>query len=209
MPSSVTLVSQEVTPREASLAPVARPPMPAVVTIREVGPRDGLQSERPVPPATRARLVNALVSAGCRRVEAVSFVSERAVPAMAGAAEVLAGVVRTEGTRVTALVPNLKGAELALAHEVDELSVTIAASPAYNERNVHRTIDESLAEIEQIVNAARARDVPVDAVISCAFGSPYEGDIDPAAVAALCDRLRAGGAATVTLADTTGMATPR
>jgi len=183
--------------------------MPAVVTIREVGPRDGLQSERPVPPATRARLVNALVSAGCRRVEAVSFVSERAVPAMAGAAEVLAGVVRTEGTRVTALVPNLKGAELALAHEVDELSVTIAASPAYNERNVHRTIDESLAEIEQIVNAARARDVPVDAVISCAFGSPYEGDIDPAAVAALCDRLRAGGAATVTLADTTGMATPR
>jgi len=183
--------------------------MPGVVTIREVGPRDGLQAEQPVPPAARARLVNALVSAGCRRVEAVSFVSERAVPAMAGAAEVLAGVVRTEGTLITALVPNLKGAELALAHEVDELSVTIAASPAYNERNVHRSIDESLAEIEQIVNAARARDVPVDAVISCAFGSPYEGDIDPAAVAVLCDRLRAGGAATVTLADTTGMATPR
>lgn len=153
--------------------------------------------------------MNALISAGCRRVEAVSFVSERAVPAMAGAAEVLAGVVRAEGTLITALVPNLKGAGLALAHEVDELTVTIAASPVYNEHNVHRTIDESLAEIGQIAAAALAQHVPIDAVVSCAFGSPYEGDIEPGAVAGLCDRLRALGATAVTLADTTGMATPR
>jgi len=153
--------------------------------------------------------VSMLLESGCRRVEAVSFVSPRAVPAMAGAAAVLAAIERLPGTRITALVPNLKGAELALEHDLDELTVTIAASPTYNERNVHRSIDESLAEIAGVTALAGARGVEVDAVISCAFGSPYEGDIDPAEVGRLCDRLRSLGAGAVTLADTTGMATPR
>jgi hydroxymethylglutaryl-CoA lyase len=150
---------------------------PEGVLIREVGPRDGLQSEHPLPPSDRARIVDRLVAAGCRRIEAVSFVSERAVPPMAGAAQVLSLLQTRSEFRLTALVPNLRGAQSALACSVDEITVTIAASALYNERNVRRTIAESLNEIERICEIASASDVPVDAVVSCAFGSPYEGDI--------------------------------
>jgi len=103
-------------------------------------------------------------------------------------------------------VPNLKGAELALAAEVDELTVTISASETYNQRNVKMSIQESLAHIEKICGVAGAE--PVDAIVSCAFGSPYEGVITPSEVAALGGRVADAGAARVTYADTTGMATP-
>ena len=179
------------------------------VDLREVGPRDGLQAEAPVPVEDRIRLIEALLAAGVRHIEIVSFVSPKAVPAMAGAADVVAAVGAPPGVIRTALVPNLKGAQLALDAGVDELTVTIAASPTYNERNVHMTVDESVAAIEQVVAPASAAAVPVDAVLSCAFGSPYEGDIEPSEVAALGRRLLATGATSLTLADTTGMATPR
>ncbi len=182
---------------------------PSEVLIREVGPRDGLQAEAPVDPADRAELADSLVAAGCRRIEAVSFVSERAVPAMAGARGVLEAMTRRGDCRLTALVPNLRGAEDALSAEVDEITVTIAASPAYNERNVKRTIPESVSEIDAICSLATASQVPVDAVVSCAFGSPYEGDIAATVVARLCTELREAGVTSLTLADTTGMATPR
>jgi hydroxymethylglutaryl-CoA lyase len=183
--------------------------LPASVVLREVGPRDGLQSERPIAVGRRAGLVDALASAGCRRIEAVSFVSERAVPAMAGASQVLAALTTRASFRLTALVPNRQGAEAALDAGVNEITVTIAASAIYNERNVRRTIAESIAEIRTVCESAARAATPVDAVVSCAFGSPYEGDIDPADVASLCGHLREAGAAAVTLADTTGMATPR
>lgn len=183
------------------------PPLPDAVTIRDVGPRDGLQPERPVPAADRVRLIEALVAAGVRRIEAVAFVSPAAVPAMAGAAEVLAAVPRLTDLRYSALVPNIRGADLALGTEVDELTVTISLSETYNQRNVHMSTEESVAVIEQI--CARAGPTPVDAVLSCAFGSPYEGDLEPAAVASLAERLRDAGCAAITCADTTGMATPR
>jgi hydroxymethylglutaryl-CoA lyase len=183
--------------------------LPANVAIREVGPRDGLQSERPVAPVERASVVDQLVEAGCRRVEAVSFVSERAVPAMAGAAEVVAMLTTRERFLLTALVPNVRGAEAALAAGADEITVTVAASETYNLRNVRRSIEESVAEIRRICALATSAAVPVDAVVSCAFGSPYEGDIAAAAVAELCDRLTDAGSTVLTLADTTGMATPR
>lgn len=176
-----------------------------MVDIREVGPRDGLQAEVPVPVGERLRLIGALVEAGVRHIEACSFVSPKAVPAMADAAEVVAGLPAVDGVRYVALVPNLKGAELAQAAGVRELSVTISASPAYNEKNVRMTVDASVTAIESICELG----LPVDAVVSCAFGSPYEGDIDPGAVAELCDRLSGAGATSLTLADTTGMATPR
>jgi len=157
--------------------------------------------------------VTALAAAGCRRIEAVSFVSEKMVPAMAGAAEVLShldpATMGAGACRITALVPNVRGAEAALAAGVDELTATIAASPVYNERNVHRTIEESISEIGRVCELANHGGVPVDVVISCAFGSPYEGDIGAAVVAALVERVRQKGAGAVTLADTTGMATPR
>lgn len=181
--------------------------LPARITIREVGARDGLQSEAPLDVGDRLELLDALLIAGVTHLEVAAFVSPAAVPAMAGAADVVAGLGAPEGVVRAALVPNVRGAELALAAGIDELTVTISASATYNQRNVRMSIDESLAAIAAI--CVLAGPVPVDAVISCAFGSPYEGDSLPADVALLAERLRASGASAVTLADTTGMATPR
>jgi hydroxymethylglutaryl-CoA lyase len=176
------------------------------VDVREVGPRDGLQAEAPVSVDSRVRLLRALLDAGVSHIEACSFVSPKAVPSMAGAGDVLAALGPVPaGVRLVALVPNLRGAELALEAGVRELSVTISASPAYNEKNVRMTVDESVASVASIC----ALGVPVDAVVSCAFGSPYEGDIAPATVGELGARLVGVGASTLTYADTTGMATPR
>ena len=183
--------------------------LPDRIVIREVGARDGLQAEAPISVDQRLELLDALLIAGLTHLEVASFVSPKAVPAMAGAAEVVAGLGAPEGVVRTALVPNLRGAEMALAAGLDELTVTVSASAVYNERNVKMTIDESIESVEAICALASAAGVPVDAVISCAFGSPYEGDIKPAVIALLAERLRASGASAITLADTTGMATPR
>jgi hydroxymethylglutaryl-CoA lyase len=181
--------------------------LPSAVDIREVGPRDGLQAEKPASVADRVRLIDALVAAGVRHLEAVSFVSPKAVPAMADAADVMAQVRREHGVRWVALVPNVRGAELALASGIDEITVTISASAAYNEKNVRMSIDDSIEAIAGI--CALAGDVPVDGVVSCAFGSPYEGDLLVADVAGLGERVVEVGASSLTYADTTGMGTPR
>jgi hydroxymethylglutaryl-CoA lyase len=186
------------------MSPAGRP---TVVRIREVGPRDGLQVESPLSVEARVALVEALVAAGVQEVEAVAFVSPSAVPAMAGAAEVMAAMARRPDVRYVALVPNLRGAQLALEAGVDALSVTVSASPEYNQRNVRMSIDESVAQVASVAGAVG--DVPIDVVVSCAFGSPYEGDLDPADVARLGDQVLAAGATSLTYADTTGMATPR
>ncbi|MDO8391381.1 MAG: hydroxymethylglutaryl-CoA lyase [Actinomycetota bacterium] len=183
--------------------------LPDRITIREVGARDGLQAEAPITVDQRLELLDALLIAGVTHLEVAAFVSPKAVPSMAGAAEVVAGLGAPEGVVRAALVPNVRGAELALAAGVDELTVTISASGVYNERNVKMTIDESVEAIAAVCVLAADAGVPVDAVISCAFGSPYEGDIKPAEVSLLRQRLLALGAAAITLADTTGMATPR
>jgi hydroxymethylglutaryl-CoA lyase len=166
-----------------------------------------LQAEAPVPVADRVKLIEGLVDAGVTCIEAVSFVSPKAVPSMAGADEVMASVRRADGVTYLALVPNLRGAELAVDAGVDGLTVTVSASAAYNEKNVKMSIDASVASVAAICEAVG--DLPVDAVVSCAFGSPYEGDITPAEVGELADRLRDAGATSLTYADTTGMATPR
>ena len=176
------------------------------VTIREVGPRDGLQSEQPVAAAERARFIDALSATGVRHIEAVSFVSPKAVPAMADPDAVLAAIDRRSGITWWALVPNRRGAELAVAADIRALTVTISADPVYNEKNVHMTVAGSEAAISEIVTIAGER--PVDAVVSCCFGSPYSGETDPAVVAALGARLLDRGVTQLTLADTTGMATP-
>jgi len=184
----------------------ALPELPSSIAIRDVGPRDGLQPEEPVAVADRIALVHALVAAGVTRVEVAAFVSPKAVPAMAGAAEVVAGIERRAGVTYAALVPNLRGAEMALEAGVDELTVTLSASPTYNRRNVNMEVDESVAVIASIVAAAGS--TPVDAVVSCAFGSPYEDDVTPAVAVALGARAADAGATRLTYADTTGMATP-
>jgi hydroxymethylglutaryl-CoA lyase len=180
--------------------------LPTEVSVREVGPRDGLQAEAPIEVAARVRLVESLVEAGAKDMEAVAFVSPKAVPSMAGAAEVMSAITRVGGVRYWALVPNLRGAELALEAGVDALSVTLSASPAYSEKNTKMTVDEALVGVAKIATAAEG--VPIDAVISCAFGSPYEGDIAAEDVNSLSQRCTDAGATSVTLADTTGMATP-
>ena len=181
--------------------------LPSEIRIREVGPRDGLQAEAPLPVSDRVRLIDALSGSGLTEIEAVSFVSPSAVPAMADAADVMRFIQRSPSVSYVALVPNLRGAEMALEAAVDGLNVTISASPVYNERNVNRTIPESLSAIESIVG--RVGGLWVDVTVSCAFGSPYEGDVPPVQVASLARSVMSAGATSLTFADTTGMATPR
>ncbi|MEY2399515.1 MAG: hydroxymethylglutaryl-CoA lyase [Actinomycetota bacterium] len=182
--------------------------LPYEAFIREVGPRDGLQAEAPVSVDQRVALIEALSGTGVRTIEAVSFVSEKAVPAMAGAAEVMAKLQRNPDVSYVALVPNLRGAQGALEAVVDGLTVTVSASETYSQKNTNRTIAESMTSVEQICDFVDER-VPVDVVISCAFGSPYEGNIAPEAIGDLVRNAWDAGATAVTLADTTGMATPR
>jgi hydroxymethylglutaryl-CoA lyase len=181
--------------------------LPARVTVRDIGPRDGLQSEDPVPLAARVELVDSLGAAGVAEIEAVSFVSPAAVPSMAGAAELMAAIRRRPSVRYWALVPNRKGAELALDAEIDALTVTLSVCPIYNERNAKMSIARSLDALAAVVEVAGGR--LVDAVVSCAFGSPYTGDVAPVAVASLAQRVRDAGVEQLTFADSTGMATPR
>ena len=188
---------------------MSAPGGPAAVTLREVGARDGLQGEDPVTVEQRVALIDALLAAGVTHLEVGAFVSPKAVPAMAGSDEVIARIGRPDGVTRTALVPNARGAELALAAGVDELTVTISASATYSERNVRMSIDESVGAITAITALAGDAGVPVDAVVSCAFGSPYEGDLPAAEVHALCGRVLDTGVGALTLADTTGMGTPR
>lgn len=185
------------------------PALPGAIELREVGPRDGLQSEAPIPVPARVALVRGLAAAGLRTIEFAAFVSPRAVPAMAGAAEVAAELDDLDDVTLVALVPNARGARDAVAARADALTCTISASAVYNQRNVGMTIAESLVEIEQVAAIARESEIELDVVVSCAFGSPYEGEIAVAEVERLCGACRDAGADRLTLADTTGMATPR
>jgi hydroxymethylglutaryl-CoA lyase len=177
--------------------------------IREVGPRDGLQNEAPVPVAERVRLIDAVAAAGVRRIEAASFVHPEAIPAMAGAEEVLASIERRPGVSYTALVPNRRGAERALAAGADELEAVVSASATHNQKNLKRTPDETLEEIAGVIDLVHAAGRPVDAGVATCFGCPYEGDIDPSVVAGYARRLLDLGADTVFFGDTTGMGSPR
>jgi len=176
----------------------------AQISIREVGPRDGLQREVPLDVARRLSLIEALVGCGLRSIEVAAFVSERAVPAMAGASQIAAGLPTGSNCTWWALVPNLIGAARALGAGIDHVSVTVSVSEEYSQRNVGMTVEESVAQATAITGTVPSADV----VLSCAFGSPYEGAIDPQAVASLVAHFDGAGAS-VTLADTTGMATPR
>jgi hydroxymethylglutaryl-CoA lyase len=179
------------------------------VTIREVGPRDGLQAERPLPVEDRARLIEALSDTGVPKLEAVAFVSPRAVPAMADAAEVWARVRKRPGTAYSALVPNRRGAEAAVeAGGFHGLQAFLAVSEGYNRRNVGKSVDESVQDVEDVAKVARVAGIQTEASISCAFGDPYEGDVEPRRVRDLAERVLSLGVATISLADTTGMATP-
>ncbi|HVF54472.1 MAG TPA: hydroxymethylglutaryl-CoA lyase [Actinomycetota bacterium] len=185
-------------------------PWPASVRVREVGPRDGIQSEKAaVSTADKIRLIEALADAGLHYIEAVSFVSPKAIPQMADAADVWAGVRRKDGVFYSALVPNRKGAELAADAGLDGLQVFIAASNGYNTRNVGKTVEESLDDVAQVSDVARAAGLPLEATISTAFGCPYDGDVAPERVAEVTRWVVDLGIETISYGDTTGMGTPR
>lgn len=179
------------------------------IRIRDVGPRDGLQSEHPVEPERRAALALGLAAAGVRDIEAASFVSPKAVPSMAGAAEVMAIVAERVDVTWWGLVPNARGVELARQAGVDHLTVTISASEGYSLKNVGRTTADAIASLTEIA-AAAAGVTAIDVIVSCAFGSPFHDVGCPAPTVEIVERtLGAMPGAWITLADTTGTATPR
>ncbi|CAN5584252.1 hydroxymethylglutaryl-CoA lyase [soil metagenome] len=183
---------------------------PAAARIREVGPRDGIQSERAtVSTADKIALIDALGETGLRLIEAVSFVSPAAVPQMADARAVFAGIHRREDVFYSALVPNRKGAEIAVAAGIDGLQVFVAATDSYNLRNVRRTVQESIADVAQVVSVAGAAGTPVEGTISTAFGCPHEGDVAPERVVEVSRWMMDAGIGTISYGDTTGMGTPR
>jgi hydroxymethylglutaryl-CoA lyase len=189
--------------------PVTRPNLPARVTIREVGPRDGLQSEAPLPVEPRARLISALSTTGVPKIEAASFVSPKAVPAMADAAAVWARAERSPDVVYSALVPNRRGAEEAVAAGgFGGLQAFLAASDGYNRHNVGKSVEESVRDVREVVAVAHGGQLPVECTISSAFGDGYEGDVAPARVVQVAEWLVGAGIDALSLADTTGMATP-
>jgi hydroxymethylglutaryl-CoA lyase len=184
--------------------------LPAFVQVVEVGPRDGLQNEpQPVPLDVKVQLVDRLSAAGFGHIEAAAFVSPKWVPQMAGSAEVLARIRRRAGTVYSALVPNLKGMDAALAAGVDEVVVFSAASEAFAQKNINCSIAESIERFRPVAQAAKAAGVKLRGSISVALGCPYQGEVRPAAVAEVAQRMADLGCDSLDIADTIGVGTPR
>ncbi len=182
--------------------------LPARLSLREVGPRDGLQNEAPVPTEDKVALIDALSRTGVERIEAVSFVSPKAIPQMADADDVWRSIERRPCVRYSALVPNLKGAQRALEVGFPEIEVVVSASDVHNRRNVNRSTDESLDAIAEIIALAHGREVAVQAIVATAFGSPFGDEVSVERVLQVAGRALRDGADGLSYGDTTGMATP-
>ncbi|MGB6054425.1 MAG: hydroxymethylglutaryl-CoA lyase, partial [Burkholderiaceae bacterium] len=158
--------------------------LPAKVKIVEVGPRDGLQNEKEtIPAAVKIALVDRLTQAGFANIEAASFVSPKWVPQMATSAEVMAGIARRPGTVYSALAPNMKGFEAALAAGADEVVIFGAASEAFSQKNINCSIAESVERFRPVAQAAKQHGLRLRGSISCALGCPYQGEVPTSAVA--------------------------
>jgi hydroxymethylglutaryl-CoA lyase len=183
--------------------------LPSKVTVVEVGPRDGLQSEpEVVPTPAKIGLIDRLSAAGLPHIEITSFVNPKWIPQLADAPEVCRSVQRRPGVALTALVPNMRGLEAALAANVDEIVIFAAASETFSRKNTNRDIAASIQAYAEVTEAALAAGKPVRAYVSTVWGCPYEGPIDPARVHDVARRLLAMGAYQVSLGDTIGLATP-
>jgi len=183
--------------------------LPKFVNVTEVGPRDGFQMEKQfIPTDVKIELVNALARCGIRRMEVTSFVSPKAIPQMQDGAQVIAGVDRSLGINLAALVPNPKGAENAVKAGVDEMVIFLSASESHNRSNVNRTIDESLDGFKTVMEVAKVAKISLRGAIAVSFGCPFEGNVPPERVKKIVDRLLELGVNGITLGDTTGMATP-
>jgi hydroxymethylglutaryl-CoA lyase len=183
--------------------------LPCQVKIVEVGPRDGLQNEKQVvPTAVKIELIDRLSAAGLPSIEATSFVSPKWVPQMADSSVVLQGISRRPGTSYPVLTPNLQGFDSAMQAGATEVAVFAAASESFSRKNINCSIAESLKRFEPVISAASALEIPVRGYVSCVVGCPYEGEIDPAAAAAVARTLADMGCYEVSLGDTIGVGTP-
>ncbi|WP_411382512.1 hydroxymethylglutaryl-CoA lyase [Pseudomonas sp. L7] len=180
------------------------------LVVQEVAPRDGLQIEPTwVPTEDKIRLIDGLSKLGFSRIEAGSFVSPKAIPALRDGDEVFRGIQRQPGVVYVALIPNLKGAERALAAGADELNLVLSASQSHNLANMRMRREQSLAGFGDIVQAVQGQAVSLNASVATAFGCPFEGRVEEDLVLRLLDAYLELGVQGVTLADTTGMANPR
>ena len=186
-----------------------RSPADRHVTVTEVGTRDGFQAEREfISTEDKAAVIEALFAAGVRSIEATSFVSPRAVPQLADAADLLARLQRPAGARVAALVPNARGAERAAAAGVDMMVCFVSASESHCQANLNKGVARALDDFREFAPIAAGFGVPVRGAVAVAFGCPFEGEVAPAALLRVIEAYHAHGVRHVTLGDTTGMATP-
>lgn len=178
------------------------------IKIVEVGPRDGLQNEKQfVDTAVKTQLIDRLSAAGFPNIEAASFVSPKWVPQMADGTQVMAGIQRRPGTIYSALVPNMRGLEAALAAHADEIVIFGAASEAFSQRNINCSIAESIARFEPVAAAAKQAGLRLRGSISCALGCPYQGETPIAAVVDVAERFLKLGCDEIDVADTIGVGT--
>ncbi|MFC5475026.1 hydroxymethylglutaryl-CoA lyase [Paraherbaspirillum soli] len=183
--------------------------LPSKVKIVEVGPRDGLQNEKETIPAEiKIELVDRLTRAGFVNIESASFVSPKWVPQMATSSEVMAGIARKPGVIYSALVPNMKGLEAALAAGADEMVIFGAASEAFSQKNINCSIAESIERFREVAQAVKQHGKRLRGSISCAFGCPYQGEVGVESVVDVLHRLRDLGCDEIDIADTIGVGTP-
>ncbi len=183
---------------------------PAKVTIKEVGPRDGLQNEAtPIATADKIAWINLLSETGLSYIEVTSFVHPKWIPQLADAVEVAAGIRRKAGVTYAALVPNEKGLERALGAGVDEVGVFMSASETHNQKNINKTIAATFPVLEAVVKTAKQAGKTVRGYVSTVFGCPYEGPVAVDQVLMVADRLLAMGVDELSLGDTIGVATPK
>lgn len=183
--------------------------LPKAVSVYEVSPRDGLQNEAAqVATHAKVRLIEALADAGCKRIEVTSFVSPKWVPQMADADQVCQMFERREGVTYSALVPNRRGLDRAVAAGVDEVAVFLSASETHNRKNVNKTIAQTLRAFEDVIGPAVEQGLAVRGYVSTMWGCPYEGHVPPERGLAIAQELVAAGCYQVSLGDTIGVGTP-
>ena len=179
------------------------------VTVTEVGTRDGFQAEPEfIATADKVATINGLIDAGVRSIEATSFVSPRALPQLADAAEVLAQVHRNPNVRLAVLVPNARGAERAAAAKADMMVGFISASESHCKTNLNKSIDQAIADFAEVVPIARQWDIKLRGAVATAFGCPFEGEVSLDNILKIVGSYDAHGIRNITFGDTTGMATP-
>lgn len=184
--------------------------LPTHVTIVEVGPRDGLQNESKfVSTKNKVELINLLSATGLKNIEVTSFVSPKSIPQLADSVDVFKAIIKPKAVTFSALVPNIKGMELAIAAGVKEIAIFTAASETFNQKNINCSIQDSIERFKPVMLMAKENNIRVKAYISCVLGCPYEGTIAPTKVLNVMRELINLGVHELDLGDTIGVGTPK